>query len=157
MFLWNFCHLFPVLFYDWNKSITDSFWFFRGFSRNHFLEGCFTFQCGRDCFSDREALFLSECKGGRGGGVPHEEHWFWCRGFQKIVGWKRAPSPLPIMENPEMKTSSENFIFSIMLLHQTKWGGKGAPHYGKPYLLISAGINTFSPILKVLLYQEIQI
>ena len=32
-----------------------------------------------------------------------------------------------------------------------------SPHYVKPYLLISAGVSTFSPILKVLLYQEIQI
>ena len=30
-FLWNFCHLFSVLFHDWNISINDSFWFFRVF------------------------------------------------------------------------------------------------------------------------------
>ena len=51
--LWNFCHLFPV-FYDWKKSINDSFWFLGFFSRNHFLKGGFTFQWGRGggCFSD---------------------------------------------------------------------------------------------------------
>ena len=106
MFLWNFCHLFPVLFYDWNKSITDSFWFFRGFSRNHFLEGSFTFQCGRDCFSDREVLFLSECRGE--GRAP-------CRasvlmqGFsKKIIGWGGTPSPLSI---PPIKGNSVFIIF----------------------------------------------
>ena len=45
MSLWNFCHPFPV-FYDWNTSTNDRIWFFRVFSRNHFLEGGFTFQWG---------------------------------------------------------------------------------------------------------------
>ena len=31
MFLWNFCHLFPVLFYDWNTIINYSFSDARGF------------------------------------------------------------------------------------------------------------------------------
>ena len=45
-FLWNFCHLFPVLFYDWSTIINDSFQFFEFFFRNHFLGGGFPFQWG---------------------------------------------------------------------------------------------------------------
>ena len=116
MFLWNFCHLFPVLFYDWNKSITDSFWFFRGFSRNHFLEGCFTFQCGRDCFSDREALFLSECKGGRGGGGAPWGALVLMQGFsKKIIGWGSTPSPSPLSIPPTKGNSVFIFLDSTKL------------------------------------------
>ena len=32
-FLWNFCHLFPVLFYEWNTSINDSYQFLGFFLR----------------------------------------------------------------------------------------------------------------------------
>ena len=43
-FFSNFCHLFPVLFYEWNTSTADRFPFLGFYSRNHFLEGGFTFQ-----------------------------------------------------------------------------------------------------------------
>ena len=69
----DFCHLFPVLFYAWNTSINDSFWFLGFFSRNHFLEGGFTFQQGV-CFSDG-VLFIFKWGGG---------HWFW-----QGVFWKK--------------------------------------------------------------------
>ena len=56
-FLWNFCHLFLVLLYEWNTSINDSFQFFWG-------QGC--------------PMGVSALKGGGGvrknhgmGGVPH--------------------------------------------------------------------------------------
>ena len=45
-FLWNFCHLFPVLFYEWNQVLMTVSNFSGFFSRNHFLEGGFTFQWG---------------------------------------------------------------------------------------------------------------
>ena len=62
MFLWNFCHIFPALFYHWSTSINDSFQFFRVFSRNHFLERGFIFQWGKGmwCFLDGGTSFLSE-------------------------------------------------------------------------------------------------
>ena len=31
--MWNFCHLFPVLLYEWNTSINDSYQFFGFFLR----------------------------------------------------------------------------------------------------------------------------
>ena len=69
MFLWNFCHLFPVLFYDWNTSINDSFRFFRVFfwesfpgSEIHFSMGGFAFQLGD---------FIFKWGMGEGGGVSH--------------------------------------------------------------------------------------
>ena len=65
MFLWNFCHLFPVLFYDWNTSINDSLWFFRVFSTNYFLEAGFIFQCGIIVFQMGELK-----KNQRMGGTP---------------------------------------------------------------------------------------
>ena len=64
MFLWKFCHLFPVLFYDWNTSINDNYRFFLAFSRDHFLKGWFTFQM--------EELFFRW-----GEGAPRGEHWLW--------------------------------------------------------------------------------
>ena len=66
-FLWSSCLLFPVLFYDWNTSINDSFRFFFGFfCRNNFLEGSFTFQWGVCFFRWGRASFLTG-----GGGVAH--------------------------------------------------------------------------------------
>ena len=57
------------------------------FSRNHFLEGSFTFQW-EGCFSDGGPSFLS---GGKGGG-HHWGHHFWWEGFsKKIAGWEGHP------------------------------------------------------------------
>ena len=44
IFLWNFWHFFPVLFYESNIVLMTVFKFFWVFSRNHFLEEGFTFQ-----------------------------------------------------------------------------------------------------------------
>ena len=74
----RFCRIcaivFPVLFYEWNTSINDSFQFCLVFSRNHFLEGSFTFQwrvCG-------------------------EWGWYWHEGTLPP-----PTMPSPIMGNPE--------------------------------------------------------
>ena len=77
MLLWNFCHLFLVLFYEWNNynqvliTVSD---FFGHFSKNHFLEGGYTFQWG---------VFLN--RGDFKGGCPNGMHWIWWRGFPKKI------------------------------------------------------------------------
>ena len=56
--LWNFCHLFPVLFYDWNTvlmKVFDFLGFFLGFI---FWKVASLFN-GWDCFSVGMASFLS--------------------------------------------------------------------------------------------------
>ena len=44
MFLWNFCHLFPVFFMIEIQVLMTVPDFSGGFPKNHFLEGGFTFQ-----------------------------------------------------------------------------------------------------------------
>ena len=80
MSLWNFCHPFPV-FYDWNTSTNDRIRFFRVFSRNHFLEGGFTFQWGWVLFFRWEGFIFKWV------GAPWG-YWFWWEGgSKKKVAW----------------------------------------------------------------------
>ena len=102
-FLWNFCHLFPVLFYDWNTIITQllmtvsNFPIFQGFLLGiNFWKGISLFN------GDGSLLF-----GWGGGGCfifkwgGHGGHLFWWEeGFKKnhrIGGG--VPSHAPIMGN----------------------------------------------------------
>ena len=55
-FLWNFCHFFLVLFYEWNTSINDSFQFFGFFFWESFPGRGFIFQC--KCLFSIEGSFI---------------------------------------------------------------------------------------------------
>ena len=83
-FLWNFCHLFSVLFYQWNTSINDSL---------HFL-GCFFL----GIISWKGALLFNGEGGmshGRGGASALMEG-----GFKKNNGMGDAPTPTPNYGKP---------------------------------------------------------
>ena len=94
MFLWNFHHLFLVLFYQWNNynqvliTVSD---FLGHFSKNHLLEGGYTFQWGV-CF----------WIGGISRGMPQWHALDLMKGFSKKnhVMWNHPP-PIPSMGNPE--------------------------------------------------------
>ena len=103
MFLWNFCHLCPVLFCDWNTSINDSFGFFCiffFFFLHQILEGGFTFYWGWCLFFSWEGSFIFKwglpygvtlvLMGGRG----------WGLGKSQRIGGSGAPPCTPTMGNP---------------------------------------------------------
>ena len=102
MFLWNFCHLFPVLVYDWNTTINNSSQFFRVFSRNPILQRGFIYQWGEGYFSDGGSSFLS-------GGCPMGSIGFDGGGrgavSKKIVGWVGHP----IIGNPNTELATPIF------------------------------------------------
>ena len=67
MFLWNFCHLFPELFYQWNTSINDSFRFFGFFLGIISWKVALLFNGEGFGFQLRGVSFLSVRGGGREG------------------------------------------------------------------------------------------
>ena len=93
-FMWNFCHLFPMLFYEWNTIINDRFrFFFSFFSRNHFLKGAFTFQLEGD--------FIFKCVFVGGGEAPHGGISFdGGRALKKVMKTSHAPHHVPHYRKP---------------------------------------------------------
>ena len=87
-FLWNFSHLFPELFYEWNTSINDRFRFFGGF----FL-GIISWKVALLFIWEGFAFQLSRASILKGG-VAHLGHWFWWEErFLKNIIWWRVQSP----------------------------------------------------------------
>ena len=85
-FLCNFCHLFPVLFYELNTSINDPFQFF-------FL-GILSWKAALLFNGEGYGLWLRWVSF-LIGGVPH---WGYTkRGVFKIIGW--GVQPFPLWEN----------------------------------------------------------
>ena len=72
MFLWNFCHLFSVLLYNWNSSINDSFQFFQGFFWKSFPGKGLHYSIGGLLFSCEGASFL---RGPRGASAMEMVWW----------------------------------------------------------------------------------
>ena len=92
-FMWNFCHLFPMLFYEWNTIINDRFRFFFFLSRNHFLKGAFTFQLEGD--------FIFKCVFVGGGEAPHGGISFdGGRALKKVMKTSHAPHHVPHYRKP---------------------------------------------------------
>ena len=97
MFLLNFCYLFPMLFYDWNASIHDSFRFF-----GDFFLGISSWY-GASLFNGW--LLLSW-------GTPHGGI------SKKIIGWGKAltpppPTPLPLFPLLNLQTVCKESDFSV--------------------------------------------
>ena len=83
-FLWNFYHVFSVLFYEWNTSINDSFRFFLGF----FLETALFNGAGEGaCFSVGRRVSIKYRTGWR----PH------------------AHPPITTMGNPDISVNRKKF------------------------------------------------
>ena len=102
-FLWNFCHLFPVLYYEWNTSIDDNLFFF-------FLEiiswkGTLLFNGG--------FIFKWE--------VPHMGHQFWRWG-----GGGNPHAHLSLWETLDKVF----WKYALSLQNRAKYWQKRALHYG---------------------------
>ena len=87
-FLWNFSHLFPELFYEWNTSINDRFRFLGGF-----FVGIISWKVALLFIWEGFAYQLSRASILKGG-VAHLGYWFWWEEkFLKNIIWWRVQPP----------------------------------------------------------------
>ena len=120
MFLWNFHHLFLVLFYQWNNynqvliTVSD---FLGHFSKNHLLEGGYTFQWGV-CF----------WIGGISRGMPQWHALDLMKGFSKKIMWCETTHPLSplwetlkMMGTPLCQTTLVSIFQSVLTLIWLQW------------------------------------
>ena len=92
-FMWNFCHLFPMLFYEWNTIINDRFRFF------FFFLGIISWK-GPLLFNWRGTSFLSVCLWGEGRHPMGVSALMGGRALKKVMKTSHAPHHVPHYRKP---------------------------------------------------------
>ena len=106
MFLWNFCHLFPVLFYEWTIDINDSLRFL-GF----FL----------GIISWRRTLLFNVGGGGRGGGgASFLIFLHGAGGSKKSWDGEHPPHAFSTIGNPDISFNEVFIITTIFNFYSKK-------------------------------------